>query len=587
MNALATTEQRPQRWDVPFDEGITTEDIDRILSTKPFCDIDRNKFPRTIPLRGIIENETRILRYRAGELVVRYGDYGNSAFFILKGKVRVVVDSSTNPLPESILGRMVSKKKTIWQSISQAWSNAPVAEFRKKVHGNVKQGEDEEARYQLDEQDAMFIQDFDGIIKNHETVVLPEGSFFGEIAALGRTPRTATIVSDEDGTELLEIKWQGLRDIRLYTPSIKAHIDSTYRQRSLNIQLGATSVFSHLNEDALQQVADSTLFQSIGTFDWHTSYKKIAQKPTSERLVNEPLIYEQGGHPDSLVIIRAGFARVSELKGNGLRTVGYISKGQTFGFREIAHNWRSKDSISYQYSLRGLGYVDILVVPAHIVQKFVLERMETTNLPPLFETEKEKNFSVKANGYTDSSSNERVGHTDIMEFIVENRYINGTATMVVDLNRCTRCDDCVRACASAHDNNPRFVRQGKRISNMMIANACMHCQDPVCMIGCPTGAIHRLADEGQVVINDLTCIGCGTCANSCPYDNIRMVAVRSDDGDYIRDHETQKPIVKATKCDLCAEQLGGPSCQNACPHGALVRMDMKKPEDLMRWIDPC
>jgi len=143
----------------------------------------------------------------------------------------------------------------------------------------------------------------------------------------------------------------------------------------------------------------------------------------------------------------------------------------------------------------------------------------------------------------------------------------------------------VRACASAHDNNPRFVRQGKNISNIMIAHACMHCQDPVCMIGCPTGAIHRQTGEGQVVINDLTCIGCGTCANSCPYENIRMVEVRSNDGDYIRDNETQKPIVKATKCDLCAEQIGGPSCQNACPHGALVRLDMKSPENLMDWID--
>ena len=51
----------------------------------------------------------------------------------------------------------------------------------------------------------------------------------------------------------------------------------------------------------------------------------------------------------------------------------------------------------------------------------------------------------------------------------------------------------------------------------------VECTDPVCMIGCPTGAIHRNVEEGVVVINDDTCIGCGTCANSCPYDNIRLV----------------------------------------------------------------
>ena len=64
----------------------------------------------------------------------------------------------------------------------------------------------------------------------------------------------------------------------------------------------------------------------------------------------------------------------------------------------------------------------------------------------------------------------------------------------------------------------------------MIANACMHCADPVCMIGCPTGAISRESLGGQVVINDPTCIGCATCANNCPYDNIRIVETRSSSG---------------------------------------------------------
>jgi Fe-S-cluster-containing dehydrogenase component len=66
------------------------------------------------------------------------------------------------------------------------------------------------------------------------------------------------------------------------------------------------------------------------------------------------------------------------------------------------------------------------------------------------------------------------------------------------------------------------------------------------MIGCPTGAIHRASPGGQVVINDATCIGCATCANSCPYDNIRMVEVRGGNGTFIRDTVTNAPIVKAT-----------------------------------------
>jgi Fe-S-cluster-containing dehydrogenase component len=172
----------------------------------------------------------------------------------------------------------------------------------------------------------------------------------------------------------------------------------------------------------------------------------------------------------------------------------------------------------------------------------------------------------------------------VLEFLVERRLMNGTAAMVVDLDRCTRCDACVEACAATHDNNPRFVRHGHRLDNMMFANACMHCADPVCMIGCPTGAIHRLSQGGEVVINDRTCIGCGTCAQSCPYDNIRMVEVRLGDGSFIRDARTHAPILKATKCDLCSNQIGGPACQRACPHDALVRLDLRDPATLEAWL---
>ncbi|MBT4042948.1 MAG: 4Fe-4S dicluster domain-containing protein, partial [Rhodospirillaceae bacterium] len=150
---------------------------------------------------------------------------------------------------------------------------------------------------------------------------------------------------------------------------------------------------------------------------------------------------------------------------------------------------------------------------------------------------------------------------------------------------CVRCDDCVVACARAHDNNPRFNRHGLRHDHYMVANACMHCMDPVCMIGCPTGAIHRSSAGGQVVINDMTCIGCATCANSCPYDNIRMVEVRDASGAFIRDTVTKAPIVKATKCDLCLDQPGGPACQRACPRDALKRVDMQDLVGLGRWLN--
>jgi len=87
-----------------------------------------------------------------------------------------------------------------------------------------------------------------------------------------------------------------------------------------------------------------------------------------------------------------------------------------------------------------------------------------------------------------------------VDFLVDNRTINGTATMLIDVDRCTACDDCVRACAATHGNNPRFRRHGPSHENLQVTNACMHCADPVCLIGCPTGAIHR-HPSGPVVID--------------------------------------------------------------------------------------
>ena len=193
----------------------------------------------------------------------------------------------------------------------------------------------------------------------------------------------------------------------------------------------------------------------------------------------------------------------------------------------------------------------------------------------------------------------------LLEFLVERRLVNGTATMLIDLDRCTRCDDCVRACAAAHDNSPRFLRHGPIHGQYMVANACMHCADPVCMIQCPTGAIHRNVQGGEVVINDSTCVGCTACANNCPYDAIRMVQIRDSDGNPVYPTHVSgtdksgseeslpilptmkewEPIVKATKCDLCADQNTGPACQSACPHDALVRLNLGDYETATDWLN--
>ena len=214
-----------------------------------------------------------------------------------------------------------------------------------------------------------------------------------------------------------------------------------------------------------------------------------------------------------------------------------------------------------------------------MLEEIVLPTLPSHLLPPAVEAAPE---SAPASAPSAADAGARIG-PDVMEFLTEHRYFNGTATMLIDLDRCTRCDDCVRACAATHDNNPRFLRNGPTNGRLMVANACMHCADPVCMIGCPTGAIHRESFGGQVTINQTTCIGCTVCANQCPYTAIRMVEVRDSQGDFLVD-DALRPIIKATKCDLCVEQHGGPACERACPHSALVRMNMNNLDSFASWL---
>ena len=117
--------QRPQRWDEPFGLDMTDADVAWVLTKPPFDEIDASKFPSKSSLRDIIKNDTRVMRYSDGEIIVREGDYGNSAFLILAGTAFVVLDG----IDIEILGRQKSKQKSLFQSIKQLWSNSSVAEF--------------------------------------------------------------------------------------------------------------------------------------------------------------------------------------------------------------------------------------------------------------------------------------------------------------------------------------------------------------------------------------------------------------------------------------------------------------------------
>jgi len=568
--------ERPQRWDAAFDPAMTDADVDRLLAIAPFSRMSPDNFPKRTPLREILRHDTSIRRYRKGEIIVRQGDYGTSAFLILNGATRVVLKPD---LPLSLLGRQAPGKKGIFRTLAQLWS--PLRPPESFSRARLRQDRGVGARENENNEVRVFLQDLPRVLDKHRTEEMTAGDVFGEIAALSRMPRTSTIFGSSDTAELLEIRWQGLRDLMRSDDQLRQHINRVYRERALASYLRATPLFRHLTKEQLAQVAEQIEFATYGDYDWSGEYKRLAQAG-SVRPEKEPVIVQEGDYPNGVVLVRAGFARVSRKFGSGERTLNYIGAGQFFGLNEIAHNFQKpQQPVDSQYTLRAIGYTHLLIVPTRVMEQSVLPSLPRNELPPPISPAKET-FEVLP-GADPDSARERIG-AETLEFLTTNRFFNGTATMVIDLDRCTRCDDCVRACASTHDNNPRFLRHGPSSGRMMIANACMHCADPVCMIGCPTGAIHRESFAGQVVINPVTCIGCKACANNCPYDAIRMVDIRDERGEFMLG-EDLKPISKATKCDLCVENHGGPACQRACPHGALERMNLNDLDALTDWMN--
>jgi Fe-S-cluster-containing hydrogenase component 2/CRP-like cAMP-binding protein len=152
--------------------------------------------------------------------------------------------------------------------------------------------------------------------------------------------------------------------------------------------------------------------------------------------------------------------------------------------------------------------------------------------------------------------------------LVELNLYNSQNTLLIDLDRCTRCDECVRACADAHGGVTRFTRDGPRVGKYLVTLACRSCTDPKCMIGCPVGSIRR---EGSLEIRiENWCIGCQRCANQCPFGNINMVELPAAPAP--APQPAQTPALRATVCDLCAG-FDGPNCVYACPHDAAIRVN--------------
>lgn len=141
-------------------------------------------------------------------------------------------------------------------------------------------------------------------------------------------------------------------------------------------------------------------------------------------------------------------------------------------------------------------------------------------------------------------------------------------TITINIESCLACKSCEIACALVHSKTKvleQAVTESPRPQRMLTVEAigefavpiqCRHCETPLCLEICPTGAIQRQNPDGPVVIEHELCIGCKLCMIVCPFGIPQI-------------HSEKRAVIK---CDLCSERLEQgqePACVEACPTKAL------------------
>lgn len=127
----------------------------------------------------------------------------------------------------------------------------------------------------------------------------------------------------------------------------------------------------------------------------------------------------------------------------------------------------------------------------------------------------------------------------------------------VDVSKCSGCKTCAVACKDAHNlpvgmnfrkvheyagGNWKQAADGSWTQDVFgyyVSLGCNHCSDPACVKVCPTKAHHKRAEDGLVVIDATKCIGCGLCAQACPYHAPVL----------------DETAHKMRKCDACFDRL--------------------------------
>jgi Fe-S-cluster-containing dehydrogenase component/CRP-like cAMP-binding protein len=414
---------------------------------------------------------------------------------------------------------------------------------------------------------------------------LAPGSCFGEMAVLAGVERNATItVPKHETAVVLEVTRPALRLLRKL-PKFGQELDETYRAHGLG------RVLEDLTEEGGGAANEAIVrkLRDIGKFMVYGKHHVLCQE-------TEPV--------ENIILIKSGWVR--RVRGVPLDPASAgvaVGMGQTIGVDFLgAGNCLGLEGSSanetWKYSASAMARTEVLEIPIAQLASDPRVRDQVVAAFAAFSTADDNPPSIEAV--------EDLRAMASAEAEITTGIIDGANLLVMDMDLCVRCGNCSLACHKVHGQS-RLLRRGisitrpvsigsERTQHVLSPQVCMHCKDPECLTGCPTGSIFR-DPRGYVDIDPATCIGCFDCATQCPYDAITMVPKNGEPvvtfdlmGTLRRTFSLSTPPapeltpaddVVAIKCNLCEHTplnpQGAPrqaySCEENCPTGALLRVD--------------
>ncbi|HET9956137.1 MAG TPA: cyclic nucleotide-binding domain-containing protein [Polyangiaceae bacterium] len=402
-------------------------------------------------------------------------------------------------------------------------------------------------------------------------LTLGPGSFLGELSVLGGAPEPHTIIAQTTSVVLDAPKAAVLR-VMAQAPDVRHALESLYAKRALYTYAKSPGALGALPDEAIRYLLENASLEFMAS---------------GQRL------FEIGEPPQALFLVRSGFLRAVQRDAQGERVLTYFREGDVFGLLGLLER-----DAGQRYAAHAASRAEVIRIPSAVLfavlahhptaqaalaraayQAEQLARSGEIGLGPVPQAARARSLS----GSPEPSlpgERERLGAS----VLVERGLASGREVLVIDQTRCTACGNCIDSCERRHGAS-RLSLRGIQVDQYLFPSACRHCADPACLL-CSVNGIVRLP-SGEIQIVRDTCIGCGACAERCPYGTISMHAAQtpkpslwaslldflagSTREESVRVASPDEPRV-AVKCDLCAGHADY-ACVSACPTAAAFRVN--------------